>query len=177
MNKLFKSLFLICLLFSLVFITTNAQEETDEPKIETKYNDSKNETEVELRQVPISVDKSKIALLSISASFKGKKISKPADVFFIVSVVSVGNYKYPQINNVTLNSDGKSLGEIIMLNLDQREFSETEVLETLGTRMKFDIFKKFVVAKKVSFQIGESLFHVNETQLTLFNELEKIINP
>lgn len=179
MNNLSKVLFLSLMLFSLFFSAT-AQEvvnNEDEPKVETRYDKAKDETEVEIAQIPISVDNSKLAFLGVTATFKGQKISKPFDIIFIVSVVSLGKYKYPQINQVKLNSEGKSFGEIVMLNLDQRKFNENEFLETIGTRMKFDIFKKFVTAKKVNFQMGDSNFEVGQTQISKLIEFEKAVNP
>ena len=64
-----------------------------------------------------------------------------------------------------------------MLNLDQRKFSENEFLETIGTRMKFDIFKKFVASKKVDFQMGDSQFEVGQSQISKLVEFEKVIDP
>ncbi len=180
MNRLSKVLFLSLILYSLVFSLT-AQEvlnDTDEPKVETRYDKDKDQLEVEITQLPIAVDNSKLAFLGVTAVFNGQKtISKPDEILFIVSVVTVGKYKYPQINQVSLNSEGKNFGEITMLNLDQRKFSENEYLETIGTRMKFDIFKKFVASKKVNFQMGDSNFEVGQPQILKLIEFEKAINP
>jgi hypothetical protein len=176
MYKLPKILFLALALFSL-FFSVKAQSGADEPEVETRYNKDKDETEIEITQIPISVDNSKLAFLGVTAVFKGQKVSKPDFILFIVSVISVGNYKYPSINQVVLTSEGKSFGEIVMLNLDQRKLSENEFLETIGTRMKFDIFKKFLASKKVSFQMGTSNFQVGESQISKLIEFEKVINP
>lgn len=175
MNKLLKTLLLSLAIVSLLF-SANAQENSDEPTVQTKYDQSKDETEVEMSQLSISVDKSKMALLSVSASFRGKKISTPDDIIFVVSVVSIGGYKYPKINNVKLISDGKSLGGILMLNLDQRKFSDTESLETIGTRMRFELFKKFVEAKEITFKMGDSKFLVEQSQLLKLLEFKKAID-
>jgi hypothetical protein len=180
MYKVSKIIFLSWMLLSL-FFSLRAQEtvnNTDEPQLENRYDQDKDETTVEITQIPIAVDNSKQAFLGVTAVFKGKTTTpKPDFVLFIVSVVTLGKYKYPEVNQVKLNSDGKSFGEIIMLNLDQRKLSQSEFLETIGSRMKFDIFKKFVAAKKVSFQMGDSNFEVGQSQISKLIEFEKTINP
>jgi hypothetical protein len=180
MNKLLKAPFLTLSLFSFVFSLTaqGVINEANEPQVETRYNKDKDQTEVEITQIPIGVDNSKLAFLGVTAVFNGQKLSpRPDEILFIVSVITLGKYKFPQINQVKLNAEGKNFGEIVMLNLDQRKFSENEYLETIGTRMKFDIFKKFVTSKKVSFQMGDSNFEVGRSQILKLSDFEKIINP
>jgi hypothetical protein len=179
-----KNLLRYCSLFVALYAfgsVANAQQEKTgyTGKIGTTYDQAKNETQMQLGYVPVSIDKGKMALLNISASFAGKKmLAKPDDVTFIVSVVNAKGHMYPKINDITLTSSGRSVGQMLLLNLDQRDYSDNEVLETLGTRMKMDVFHTIAASKQpVSFKIAESTLVIDPVYLAKLVELETAITP
>ena len=173
---------------SLVFVAlicfaaeVNAQSSTDDftGKIETKFDQGKNETELELTYIPVTTEKANMAILDVSISFTGKKLTiKPDDVIVVLAVVNKKDHKYPDINEVTLNSGANKLGQVVMLNLDQRKYSGTEILETMGTRMKMEIFHKLATSKQaVTFKIAESTFTIEPATLAYLADFEKATNP
>lgn len=180
MNKLSRICFSVFALFLLSAgaFAQVANDDSKTPKIQTNYDQGKDETAVELRQLPIDVDRAKQAYLSVSITFKGKKArSKPVEVFFIVSVVSEGRKKFPEINRVGLRSGGKNVAEMVLLNLDQRMLSQTETLETLGTVIKIEIFKTLAASKEeLTFKVGETTFRIDPPTLARLVEYEKAIN-
>ncbi|MBK6751384.1 MAG: hypothetical protein KA956_05860 [Pyrinomonadaceae bacterium] len=170
-------IFLIAVLLALSS-TLFAQGDPGETtrKVVTQYNQAKDETEVEISQLPLAVDKSKLAYVGATWIFKGKKpTSPPSDIIFIVSVFTVGAKKYPDINQVSVMANGKSIGQIVMLNLDQRPFTEGEILETIGTRMKIDIFRKMLEQETVTFQMGDSTFRLSRETIAKFIEFNNSI--
>ena len=177
MSTVLKYCFL-CVVFCAFGIAANAQDGYT-GKIGTKYDQAKNETSIELAYVPVSLDKGNMALLNVSASFPGTKMKeKPDDVIFVVSVVNAKGHKYEDINRVAVTSGGGDIGQIMLLNLDQRAFSESEILETLGTRMPLGIFRKLAAAKQsVSFKIAETTFTIQPDYILKLAEFDKAINP
>lgn len=177
MNRLLRCCFL-CVTFFAFGIIADAQEEFT-GKVDTKYDQSKNETEIEVRNIPLSLDKGRMAFLSVSISFAGNKMKrKPDDVIFIVALVNAKGHRFADINKVALTSGGSDIGQMTLLNLDQREFSPTEILETIGTRMKMDVFHKVAASKQaISFKIEETTLTIEPANISKLTEFEKAITP
>lgn len=178
MKILLRNLLLLSLILtSPMFIKAQAADTSKEPEITTKYNDAKGETTIELRRIRLSSDNAKDSYLSVSVSFKGKElVSRPDDVIFIVSVISEGSYKYPDSMSMKMAGDGKNLPDILMLNLDKRPL-EKDFLESIRTRMKYDVFKQLSNFKSVKLQLDKTTFQVNETQLALLGKYADQITP
>lgn len=181
MNKILRY-GLLCVVFLAFGIIANAQDELDASytgKIETKYDQGKNESEITLGFVPLSIDKGKKALLHLSVSFAGKNMKeKPDSVTVVVSVINAKGHRYPDINPVILNSGGKEIGRMILLNLDQRALSESDIVETFGTAMKKDVFRKLAASKQaIIFKVAETTFTIGTEYIPKLAEFEKAFNP
>jgi hypothetical protein len=172
----------LLLLALVTFAAGSVAAQTDAPffsgKIDTKHDEAKNESTIEFRNIPMT-GSPKYNGLNLSVSYPGKKLSaRPADVIFIVTVANASGHRYPDINSVVLQSGDTELGEIILLNLDRRAYTGTDILETLGTRMPFKIFRKLAAAKQpVTFRIAETVFTIPVTSIAHVADYEKALKP
>jgi hypothetical protein len=153
-----------------------SDEKDDEVNIKTKYDKSKDETTVEFTKLEITHSAEQQIFLSVSATFEGQKPKKqPEDIIVILSVASAHGYKYPDIMKMQVAADGKKLPEILMLNLDKRRMGE-EYLETIATRMKYEIFKRMSQAKTIELKLQDLTLQLNEAQITKLRELEALLH-
>lgn len=149
----------------------------EEAKVTSTYNEEKNETTVEFRMLGVATAGDQRVLLSVSASYAGRKPrSEPEDVVFILSVASPGGYRYPDIMSMKVMADGKRLPEVLMLNLDKRRLEE-DYLETIGTRMKYDIFKQLSKSKTVELTLKDLSLKLDETRIAKLKELDALLHP
>jgi len=170
-----KRITLTIFLFLAVAVAAAAQTN---PNVTTSYDAGQDETTIEAAQIPVKSDRTN-RFLGVAIAFKGKKLAaKPGVVMFIISSVNAKGHKYPLANELIFVADGKQLGKISILNLDQREFSPTEILETLGTNMPMDLFKKISTSKApVTFSIAETPFTLDASVLAILVDFEKAITP
>jgi hypothetical protein len=156
---------------------TNAADSvvtSDEGKIESKYDKAKDETTVEFTQLEIAHSAEQQVFLSVSATYPGQKPKKPEDIVVVISVASTQGYKYPDIMTMQVTADGKKLPEVLMLNLDKRRMGE-DYLETIGTRMKYEIFKRLTQAKTIELRLHGLTLQLNESQITTLRQLEALL--
>ncbi len=148
---------------------------TDEVDVTSSYDRTKNQTTLEFRMMGVPNTQPQKILLSASTVFDGERIkSLPEDIVFIISIASPGSYKYPAVMKLKIKADGKDLPEVPILNLDKRKLNETEFLETLGTRMKYDLFKKIAQAKTVEMQVENTKFQLTPEGIKRFAELVRL---
>ena len=149
---------------------------SDEVKIESKYDKAKGETTVEFNKLEISHSAAQQVFLSVSATYPGQKPNQqPEDIIFILSIASAQGYKYPDMMAMQVAADGKKLREVLMLNLDKRRMEE-DYLETIGTRMKYESFKRLAQAKTVELRLHGLTLQLNEAQITKLRELEALLH-
>lgn len=179
MRTLLKYCFFCLTLFSLAIVARAQDDDAYTGKVETTYHQDKDQTDLEIRNIPLTADKARTALLNVSVTFDGKKMKdKPDDINIIVSVVNAKGHSYPQINKVVLSSGNSSIGQMILLNLDQRAFTGSDILETLGTVVKLDLFHKIAAAKgAVTFKIAETTFTIAPDYIPKLAEYEKALRP
>jgi hypothetical protein len=147
----------------------------DQTKVKSTYDEAKNETTVEFRQVALASNETQRVFLSVSATYAGKTPpSQLEDVIFIISVVSPERYQYPDMMAMKVSTDGNKLPEVLMLNLDKRPFNPG-YLETIGTRMKLEVFKRLAQAKSVDLQLHDLKLRLNETEIAKLREIEVLI--
>ena len=166
----------------IILVTLGAfaqAEDESEGKLTTKYDAGKDETEISINYLPIKATASNKVFMHLSVTFSGKKLkSKPDDVILVMSVVSLKNHRYPDINQVNLASEGKSISKMILLNLDQRKFSDTEIFEPLGTRIETNSLKKLGQTKApIEFKINNGLFTIDRDVIAKLAEFHKAIVP
>lgn len=155
--------------------SSDSKVSTDETEVRSNFDQAKNETTLEFKMMRIVYDGPQRILLSASTHFPGEKLkSRPADIVFILSISSPGSYKYPDIMRLKIKADGKDLPEVVILNLDKRKIGETEYLETIGTRMKYDIFKKISEAKTVEMQLENTKFQLASGNIRRFADLVRV---
>jgi len=155
--------------------SSDSKEYTDDLEVTSSFDKTKNETTLEFRMMGIANTQPQKILLSASVKYAGEKLKEqPEDIVFIISVASPGSYKYPDIMKLKIKADGKNLPEVVILNLDKRKLNETEYLETIGTRMKYDVFKKISEAKSVEMQFENTKFQLTEGNIKRFAELIKL---
>lgn len=169
-------LFIACLLCA----PATAQEKGGAPasdgagdgvKIETKYDRAKDETTVEFTQLQIAQSAEQIVFLSVSANYAGQKPKKPEDIIFVISVASTKGYRYPDVMVMQGTADGKKLPDTLMLNLDKRRMGD-DYLETIGTRMKYEVFKRLTQSRTVELRLQNLTLQLNEAQVAKMRELE-----
>jgi len=85
------------------------------------------------------------------------------------------SYRFPDINQLTITCDGKRLAPILLLNLDKRP-AEPLFLETLGTRMNYDVFMKVAKARSVQMEFADTSFTLSDSHLALLGELADLIH-
>lgn len=156
--------------------SSSSDQASDEIKVETKYDKAKDETTVEFRQMEIAHSAEQQVFLSVSSTYKGQKPKKqPDDIVVIVSVVSARGYRYPDMMAMQVAADGKKLPQVLMLNLDKRQLGE-DYLETIGTRMKYEVFKHLTESKNVVLQLQNLTLQLDEAQITKLRELEALLH-
>lgn len=173
-----KHLVLVLCIASLFCAPVMAQEKTgtdDEVKIETKYDRAKDETTVEFTQLQIAQSAEQVVFLSVSAIYPGQKPKKLEDIIFVISVVSTKGYRYPDVMAMQGTADGKKLPDILMLNLDKRRMGE-DYLETIGTRMKYEVFKRLTQARTAELRLQNLTLQLNESQIAKMRELEALLH-
>ena len=147
----------------------------DDSEVSSTFDKNKNETKLEFGLLEIGGVSPQRLLLSASTTFPGEKIrSQPKDIIFIISVVSPGGYKYPDIMKLKVKADGKDLPETVILNLDKRQLDESQFAETIGTRMKYEVFQKISQAKTVEMQFENTKFQLTSDHLRRFADLVKL---
>jgi hypothetical protein len=155
--------------------SSDTKEFTDEAEVTSNFDKSKNETTLGFKMMGIANTQPQRILLSASTSFAGEKLkNQPEDIIFILSIASPGSYKYPDIMKLKIKADGKDLPEVLILNLDKRKLGETEFLETIGTRMKYDVFKKISQAKTVEMQLENTKFQLTAGNIKRFADLVRL---
>jgi hypothetical protein len=155
--------------------SADAKVFTDEVDVVFNFDKGKNETTLGFKMMGIANTAPQKILLSASTNFAGEKLkTTPEDIVFILSIASPGSYKYPDMMKMKIKADGKDLPEVLILNLDKRQLGETEFLETIGTRMKYDIFKKISQAKTVEMQLENTKFQLTPANIKRFADLVRL---
>jgi len=155
---------------------SEAQDPPESGKVASKYDKSKDETTVEVRQLSLTGNETQKVVLSVSASYKGQKPKEPEDIIVIISVLSSGGYRYPDMMAMQVLIDGKKASDVLMLNLDKRK-AEDEYLETIGTRMKYDLFKRLLKASSAELQLQNLRLPLDETLLVKLREVDALLHP
>jgi hypothetical protein len=153
----------------------NGQDQ-ESAKVESKYDQGKDETTVEFGRLALRGNETQRVFLSVSASYQGQKPKEPNDVILIISVLSSGGYRYPDMMAMQVLVDGKKSSEVLMLNLDKRK-AEEDYLETIGTRMKYGQFKRLFQAKSAELQLQNLKLPLDETHLAKLRELDARFHP
>jgi hypothetical protein len=155
---------------------SEAQDEPESGKVTSKYDKSKDETTVEVRLLQLRGNETQKVVLSVSASYKGQKPKEPEDIIVIISVFSSGSYRYPDMMAMQVLIDGKKVSDVLMLNLDKRK-SDDDYLETLGTRMKYNLFKRLLKAPSAELQLQNLRLPLDETQMGKLREVDALLHP
>jgi hypothetical protein len=140
------------------------------------YDKAKNETTFEVRQLDLSDPNGQLIYVNASHTFPGRQFTtRPDDVIFIIQIGSA-SYRYPDQISVKLKLDGKSIPDILMLNLDKR-MADKYFLETMGTRMKYDVFKAISQARSAELQVDKTTITLTSSHLAKLADLDKMMNP
>ena len=154
---------------------SKVQDDADAAKVNSRYDQKKDETEVEFRQLPLKGNDTQRIFLSVSASYKGQKPKRPEDVIFIVSVLSQQSYRYPDVLAMQVLIEGKKAGEVVMINLDKRR-AEEDYLETIGTRMKYDLFQRLLKASSAELHLANLTLPLEAAHLAKLRELDAMLH-
>ena len=154
----------------------SAKKTDTKTQITTEYDRSKNQTKIEIELLEFANTAPGTAFVSISTTFPGEKLKKqPEDVVFILSLLSTGGYKYSDIIQMKVTADGVKVSDaVVMLNLDKRR-ADQDYLETIATRMKYDVFKQITQAKSVELQLENTKLQLNAAQLKKLSEFEALV--
>lgn len=155
--------------------STQARLQGARPKVEKKFDSAKNETSVGFQMLLIRGTETEKLVISAEATYATESPKKhPEDVVFIISALTT-SYRYPDINQLTITCDGKRLSPIVLLNLDERP-AEPLFLETLGTRMQYDVFMKLAKARTVQMEFADTSFALTDSHLALLRELADLMH-
>lgn len=145
------------------------------PKVEKKFDSAKNETTVGVRMLQVTGTETQKIVITAEATYATDSPKKhPEDVLFIISALNT-SYRYPTVNSLLITCDGKRLAPVLLLNLDKRP-AEPLFLETLGTRMKYEVFMKLAKAKSVQMEFADTSFALADSHLALFGELADLLH-
>ncbi len=140
--------------------------------VTTTFDEAKNRTSVEFKQLEIAHSGPEQAFLSVAVVYSGRKLTSPPEVvFFIISVISEGGYKYPDTLQMKVSVDSANLPDVLMANLDKRS-AEPGYLETIGTRMSFEVYRRLARAKSIKLQLHDLNLTLGETHIMKLRELE-----
>jgi hypothetical protein len=155
----------------------SSQSAEDSPtRIETKFDTAKNETTVGFKTLLVIDTKTEKLLVSAEATYATQAPKQhPEDVIFIISALNYAAYRYPDINKLTITCDGKRLPEVVLLNLDKRSGGDYFV-ETLGTRLNYDVYLKMAKAKSVQLQFSETSFALSDEHLAMLGKLADLLH-
>jgi hypothetical protein len=146
-----------------------------QPKVEKKFDKARNETTVGFQMLLIRGNETEKLVISAEATYATESPKQhPEDVVFIISALNT-SYRYPDINQLTITCDGKRLSPIVLLNLDKRP-AEPLFLETLGTRMQYDVFMKLAKARSVQMEFADTSFALTDSHLSLLRELADLMH-
>lgn len=155
--------------------TAQAALQRTQPKVEKKFDSAKNQTTVGFQMLQIKGTETEKLIISAEATYATESPKNhPEDVLFIISSLNP-SYRYPDINKLTITCDGKRLAPILLLNLDKRP-AEPLFLETLGTRMNYDVFMKVAKARSVQMEFADTSFTLSDSHLALLGELADLIH-
>ncbi len=168
-------LLLITCVVAFASIVAFAQTDQQYGIAYSHYEKDKDRTTIEVQRLDVGNPDQPHLYLNASISFPGTRLSEAPDfVIFIVQIGSADRYKYPDILQMKLRVDGKPAPDITIANLDKR-MADKWFLETLGTRMKYDVFKAIAHAKTVELEVDGLTIPVSPEKLAKFADLEKMI--
>ena len=161
--------------------TNSKPDDNDSTKVASTFDAGKNETTVEFKFLPVANTATEKVILSVSSSYKGKQKpgKPPEDVILILSIVSTKSGRFPDMMAMDVTADGKKLSQVLILDLDKRRLTgqdEYDYLDTLGTRMKYDVFKKLMNAKSVTLGLPGLTLQLGETHAARMRELDALIH-
>lgn len=153
----------------------------DAVKITSSFDEAKNETTVEFQMLSVANTATEKVVLSVASGYKGRqKPGKPSEeVLFILSIASTKSGRFPDMLAMDVTADGKKLSQVLMLDLDKRRLTgedEYDYLDTLGTRMKYDVFKKLMNAKSVTLGLPGLTLQLGETHAAKMRELDAALH-
>ncbi len=182
--KLSRTLMAAALLASVCLAASVGQEsaaskqaslQSTQPKVEKKFDSARNETTVGFQMLQIKGTETEKLVISAEATFATESPKNhPEDVVFIISSLST-SYRYSDINQLTITCDGKRLAPILLMNLDKRP-AEPLFLETLGTRMNYDVFMKVAKARSVKMEFADTSLTLSDSHLGLLGELADLLH-
>jgi hypothetical protein len=144
--------------------------------IKTKFDSVKNETTASFDQLLIIGTEEEKLLISVQATYATQAPKNhPEDIMFIISVLNFKSYRYPDMNTLIISADGKRLPPVPLLNLDKRA-ADNYFVETLGTRMKFDVFMVFAKGKNIQMQFAETSFVLKDDHLALLGKFADLLH-
>jgi hypothetical protein len=159
----------------LVSVRANVQDKNDDAKINSTYDKQKNETELKFSMWPLGRNDTQRVLLGMSASYKGQTPKPPDDVIFILQVLSQDNYHYPDAMAMQVVIGGKKVSDVLMVNFDKRRLDE-DYLETIGTRMKYDLFQRLLKGPSPELRVGSLTLPLDATHLTKLREFDALLH-
>lgn len=172
---------ILCCFLTLEAVAQNKDGSTADANVVTSYDEVKKQTTVEFRMLGIANNKTERVVLSVSATFQGQKPEKlPEDVVFIISIASLKENRFPKVMIMEITADGKKLPEVTMLNANKNKLSDDDKrnnLETLVTRMRYDVFKQMMQAKSVKLSLPDLILDLDETRMAKMQELDKFLQP
>ena len=159
----------------LASVRAKVQDKTDDAKINSTYDKQKNETELKFSMWPLGSNGTQRVLLGMSASYKGQTPKPPDDVIFILQVLAKDNYHYPDAMAMQVVIGGKKVSDVLIVNFDKRRLDD-DYLETIGTRMKYDLFQRLLKGPAPELRLGSLTLPLEATHLTKLREFDALLH-
>lgn len=175
MKKIINLLTIACVI-ACTAMAINAQTNPEpNPGLGWVFPDkAKNQTFFQVQERGISNPGPKIILNASQTVPETGIAATPEDIMFTIQIASPDRYKYPDSIAMKVKIDGKAIPDIKISPLDKR-IEGKNYLETLGTRMNYDVFRAIANAKSVEFKVDGMVITVGADKLAKFADLVKTI--
>jgi len=175
--------------------TTGGQQKPKRrTKVETNYNESKNETQARIgpfelwkppqNSVSGEIDYESVDLL-VSFSYAGKKIVTPNSVTVVVFSSSQWGDQFSKRRDLSVSADLRqyNFGEMELLSRREGHVAGTAlgppnrrlISEVLRKTIPFDDFKQISQSKKAEIKIGDRKFNLKKEHLEAFKNFVSLM--
>jgi hypothetical protein len=155
---------------------TTERADDDLPRIETKFDNDKNETTVGFRILQILGTHTDKLAISAEATYATKVPKEhPEYVTFIISVLHKTGYQYEDGMLLNITTDGKRLPPVLLARLG-KQFHEGDYYETMVSLMKYEVFMKLATASEANLQFNQTSFVLRGKHLAKLRELADLLH-
>lgn len=173
---------ILFILFLSAAIGVSAQESLSgkifkhDGKIETLFDETKNQTTIRLNEMKIFENESEILSMVVVGSFEGKKPgASPSELLFMFNANSKQR-RYQVEPQLVITADGEVIRTRQMKNYGSRT-ENGRIIEPLLTMIPYDIVVKMANAKKVTLKIAATEYEMTANNLEALRDVASRLTP